>query len=264
MTWGDDGWLRTTDGDGHPARSRSPAPGAAAAAVPGGARARGLRRRRRCRSTSSGCASPWPGRAVQPDARARATCACTAARRSAACSARRSSRGGSRRTASARRPSMEFEPEHFQQMAGLVCYYNSAKFHYLYVSHDETVGKHLRVMSALPDQVQADAFTRADRRSRPACRSSCASRSTTSGCASPIASATATWHWLPQQFDASILSDEATRAGPAELHRRVRRHGLPGPGRHRRCRRTSTGSSIRERDYVADRSGDRLQLRLHT
>jgi xylan 1,4-beta-xylosidase len=40
----------------------------------------------------------------------------------------------------------------------LVCYYNSVKFHYLYVSRDET-GKHLRVMSALPDQVSADAFT---------------------------------------------------------------------------------------------------------
>ena len=26
-------------------------------------------------------------------------------------------------------------------MAGLVCYYNSAKFHYLYLSHDETLGK---------------------------------------------------------------------------------------------------------------------------
>ena len=29
---------------------------------------------------------------------------------------------------------VDFEPETFQQMAGLVCYYNSAKFHYLYVS----------------------------------------------------------------------------------------------------------------------------------
>ena len=53
---------------------------------------------------------------------------------------------------------MEFEPDHFQQMAGLVCYYNSAKFHYLYVSRD-AAGRHLRVMSALPDQVMADAFT---------------------------------------------------------------------------------------------------------
>src|SRR4029078_9944582 len=53
---------------------------------------------------------------------------------------------------------VEFEPQHFQQMAGLVCYYNRSKFHYLYVSRDEE-GKHLRVMSALPDQVSADAFT---------------------------------------------------------------------------------------------------------
>ena len=43
-------------------------------------------------------------------------------------------------------------------MAGLVCYYNGAKFHYLYLSRD-TTGKHLRVMSAFPDQVMADAFT---------------------------------------------------------------------------------------------------------
>jgi xylan 1,4-beta-xylosidase len=33
--------------------------------------------------------------------------------------------------------SLEFEPEHFQQMAGLICYYGGAKFHYLYLSHDE-------------------------------------------------------------------------------------------------------------------------------
>src|SRR5208282_2606997 len=52
-----------------------------------------------------------------------------------------------------------FEPEHFQQSAGLVCYYNSAKFHYLYLSHDETLGKHLRVMSCLPDSAPSDAFT---------------------------------------------------------------------------------------------------------
>jgi xylan 1,4-beta-xylosidase len=107
---------------------------------------------------------------------------------------------------------MEFEPQHFQQMAGLVCYYNSAKFHYLYISHDDTLGKHLRVMSSLPDQVQADSFT------------------------APIAIPSGKlielrveidferlyfgyrveggeWQWLPQQFDASILSDEASAPG---------------------------------------------------
>jgi len=108
--------------------------------------------------------------------------------------------------------SLEFEPDHFQQMAGLICYYNSAKFHYLYISHDATIGKHLRVMSALPDQLQSDSFT----------------------AAIPMASGTpvelrvevdeerllfayritaSDWQWLPQQFDASILSDEASAPG---------------------------------------------------
>jgi len=113
---------------------------------------------------------------------------------------------------------VEFEPEHFQQSAGLVCYYNSAKFHYFFISCDETFGKHLRVMSCLPDSTQTDAFT------------------------PPIAIPAGTpvhlrveidyerlhfayraegvdkdWHWLPQQFDASILSDEATAPGQANF-----------------------------------------------
>ena len=129
---------------------------------------------------------------------------------------------------------IDFEPDHFQQMAGLVCYYNSAKFHYLYLSCD-TTGKHLRVMSALPDQVMADAFTppvsipsgvqielRVEvdfERLRFAWRVESGS-----------------WQWLPQVFDASILSDEATAPGPAQLHRGVRRHGVPGPCRYRQAR----------------------------
>jgi xylan 1,4-beta-xylosidase len=107
---------------------------------------------------------------------------------------------------------VEFEPEHYQQMAGLVCYYNSAKFHYLYISHDGAVGKHLRVMSCLPDQVQSDVFTppiaipggvpvelrvKVDED-----RLYFGYRTDAEG-----------WHWLPQQFDASILSDEASAPG---------------------------------------------------
>ena len=106
---------------------------------------------------------------------------------------------------------LEFEPDHFQHMAGLVCYYNSAKFHYLYVSRDDA-GTHLRVMSALPDQMSADAFTapipipggvptelRVEvdyERLRFAYRLG-----------------TGEWQWLPQLFDASILSDEASAPG---------------------------------------------------
>jgi xylan 1,4-beta-xylosidase len=107
---------------------------------------------------------------------------------------------------------IEFDPEHYQQMAGLICYYNSSKFHYLYLSHDETEGKHLRVMSALPDQAQTDSFS------------------------VPIKVASDLpvrlrvevdferlyfgyrldgdeWRRLPEQFDAAILSDEASQPG---------------------------------------------------
>ena len=104
---------------------------------------------------------------------------------------------------------MDFDPAHFQQAAGLVCYYGGAKFHYLHVSHDEEVGRHLRMMSALPDGAQADAFT-----------------APIPIPAGPIelrvevdyerllfafrAGGEEDWRWLPEQFDASILSDEAS------------------------------------------------------
>ena len=107
---------------------------------------------------------------------------------------------------------VEFEPRHFQQMAGLICYYNGSKFHYLYISTDSAAGKHVRVMSALPDQPQTDAFT--------------------PPCAIPPNLAVelrvevdyerlhfgyrvrgAEWTRIPQRFDASILSDEATAPG---------------------------------------------------
>jgi xylan 1,4-beta-xylosidase len=107
---------------------------------------------------------------------------------------------------------VDFEPRDFQQSAGLVCYYNSSKAHYLYISHDAALGKHIRALSLLPDQVQADAFTTAI----------------------PIPSGAPVhlrvevdferlrfayrvdgqdWCWLPEQFDASILSDEAAAPG---------------------------------------------------
>jgi xylan 1,4-beta-xylosidase len=105
---------------------------------------------------------------------------------------------------------MEFEPAHFQQSAGLVCYYNSSKFHYLHVTHDADLGRHLRVMTCTPDSPQTDAFTAPVRippgrielrvevdyeRLRFAWR--------TDG----------DWQFLPELFDASILSDEATVPG---------------------------------------------------
>lgn len=43
---------------------------------------------------------------------------------------------------------LEFQPESFQQMAGLICYYSTKLYHYLYMSIDEKAGRCLRVESA--------------------------------------------------------------------------------------------------------------------
>jgi xylan 1,4-beta-xylosidase len=82
----------------------------------------------------------------------------------------------------------------------------------IYISHDAEIGKHIRVMSSLPDQLQPDAFT------EPI----------------PIPGGAPVelrvevdyerlhfayrlkdqdWRWLPGHFDASILSDEAAPPG---------------------------------------------------
>ncbi len=209
MAWSPDGWLRTIDGGGIP-RVEIEAPGLPShpfAAMPG----RADFDDEALPIDFQWLRSPWPEELWSLSARrgclrlyGRESVgslfqqALVARRQQAHCF-----------TAST---SVEFAPEHFQQMAGLICYYNSAKFHYLHLSHDETNGRHLRVMSALPDQVQSDAFT------------------------APIAIPSGVpvelrvdvdderllfayrvpghdWQWLPQVFDASILSDEATAPG---------------------------------------------------
>jgi xylan 1,4-beta-xylosidase len=43
---------------------------------------------------------------------------------------------------------VEFEPETFQQMAGLICIYDVETFYYLRISRDETLGKSLGIITA--------------------------------------------------------------------------------------------------------------------
>ncbi|MEI9994424.1 MAG: glycoside hydrolase family 43 protein [Rhizomicrobium sp.] len=107
---------------------------------------------------------------------------------------------------------LDFEPQHYQQAAGLVCYYSGVKFHYLHVSHDETHGKHIRVMSALPDQPQADAFT-APIPIPPGTRTELRVDVDYERLVFSYRVGGAAWIRLPQVFDASILSDEATAPG---------------------------------------------------
>ena len=41
---------------------------------------------------------------------------------------------------------VEFEPDHFTQMAGLICYYDTRQHYYLRVTHDATQGKVLGIV----------------------------------------------------------------------------------------------------------------------
>jgi xylan 1,4-beta-xylosidase len=106
---------------------------------------------------------------------------------------------------------LEFEPEHYQQAAGLVCYYNSSKFHYLHVSHDEVNGRHVRVMTCTPDSPQSDAFTTPIK--IPAGRIELRVEVDYERLRFAYRVGTGAWNFLPELFDASILSDEATTPG---------------------------------------------------
>jgi xylan 1,4-beta-xylosidase len=215
MTWSADGWLRTTDGRGLPLLE-SPAPRVPAHAVGPASAPASVRPREDFDGAQlpidfQWLRSPWPDELFSLTARpghlrlfGRETPGSLF--RQSLVARRQQSHCYSASTV------VDFEPEHFQQMAGLICYYGGTKFHYLYLSHDDTLSKHLRVMSALPDQVQADAFT------------------------APVAILAGvpvhlrvevdferiyfgyrvegeTWSWLQQPFDASILSDEASAPG---------------------------------------------------
>jgi len=209
MVWSPDGWLRTLEGQGL-AASETPAPNLPAHPFPPGP----------VREDFDGADLPMPFQWLRtpfPEAlfslRARPSHlrlygregigshfhqALVARRQEAHCI-----------SASTR---VEFEPRHFQQLAGLTCYYNSSKFHYFYVSHDEKLGKHLRVLSRLPDQLQTDVFSApigitADEpielRAEIDFERLYFGYRVGNG---PLL-------WLPEHFDASVLSDEATQAG---------------------------------------------------
>lgn len=109
---------------------------------------------------------------------------------------------------------IEFEPEHFQQLAGLTCYYNSSKFHYLHISHDDAIGRYIAVMSSIPDAAQADAFTPpiAIPSGQPV-RLRVEVDFERLHFGYKVETVDKDWKWIPRQFDASILSDEASAIG---------------------------------------------------
>ena len=214
MTWGADGWLRTTDGQGL-AQTTAPAPlGLAPHPFP----ALPVREHFADTPAKLPLAFQWL-RSPYPDE----LFSLTARPGHLRLYGRESIGSPFRQSLVARRQqahcysaatAIEFEPEHYQQTAGLVCYYNSAKFHYLYVSHDETLGKHLRVMSCVPDSPQTDSFTPPNALP-PGTRLELRVEVDHERLlfAFRVEGRDPAWQWLPQVFDASILSDEATAPG---------------------------------------------------
>ncbi|MDR6787598.1 xylan 1,4-beta-xylosidase [Sphingomonas sp. BE138] len=107
---------------------------------------------------------------------------------------------------------VDVAPANFQQAAGLVCYYNSSKFHFLHLTADDAGRRQLQVLSVAPVDEGHGTLSAAvavqdgpialrvdvdEEELRFAFR----------------AEGDEEWRWLPETFDASILSDEATLPG---------------------------------------------------
>ncbi len=103
---------------------------------------------------------------------------------------------------------MEFEPKNFQQMAGLIYYYNASKFFYLYVSCEEAGNPHVSVMSCLPDLGRAGDTT-APMPIPPGQAIELRAEVDYERLHFAYRVANGDWKWAAQQFDASIVSDEA-------------------------------------------------------
>ncbi len=111
-------------------------------------------------------------------------------------------------------------PETYQAGAGLTTYYNRHKFHAVFVTHEDGVGRCLRVMSC-PGDWPAGGSRWARRwrsgRDRWSCVSSCTGRSSgSSGGRAAIG-----WRWV----ECSMPRSSRTRGtgGACELYRRLRR-----------------------------------------
>ncbi|RMB55545.1 xylan 1,4-beta-xylosidase [Sphingomonas sp. PP-CE-3A-406] len=107
---------------------------------------------------------------------------------------------------------MDFDPEHFQQAAGLICYYNSSKYLFLHVTAGDAGERQLQILSVLPiGEGQSTLTSPVALPPGPIeLRASVDRERLNFGFR---AMGAADWRWLPETFDASLLSDEATLPG---------------------------------------------------
>jgi xylan 1,4-beta-xylosidase len=207
MRWDEDGWLRTLDGSGTPVLE-----------VPGGEGSTELLTDERVDFTGNSLPeslqwlrTPYPQQIFSLDARpghlrlygresigSHFTQALVARRQQAF-----------RYHA---QTAVDFEPEHYQQAAGIVCYYNSTKFHYLHLTASDAGDRQIQVLSVLPEGEGRSVLTQPIAIAPGVVELRVDVDHEDLRFAYRIAG-TAEWSWLPETFDASILSDEATLPG---------------------------------------------------
>jgi xylan 1,4-beta-xylosidase len=107
---------------------------------------------------------------------------------------------------------VDASPVNFQQSAGLICYYNSSKFHFLHVTVDDDGGRRLQILSATPEE--GDRSTIVESVSAPL--GPLELRVEVDGGSGRFAfraQGEDAWTWLEHRIDVSALSDEATLPG---------------------------------------------------
>jgi xylan 1,4-beta-xylosidase len=108
--------------------------------------------------------------------------------------------------------SVDAKPTNYQQGAGLICYYNSTKFHFLQLTADDSGARQIQVMSAIPREGECGLVIEAAViPPGPVALRVDVDHEVARFAYRPQGSDE--WCWLADPFDASLLSDEATLPG---------------------------------------------------
>ncbi len=112
---------------------------------------------------------------------------------------------------------LEFHPQSFQQSAGLIAYYNRHKFHYLQITHDETLGRVISIMSCNGDYPESALTYPIEALLLESC-DMVSLQIVTSGPELQFwYKTTGDWQSIGPSLDASLLSDEGGRGEHASF-----------------------------------------------